>query len=266
MVRAFQDRHGFPSGLAPGDDPRTDMVRLHLIAEEGVAELALALGERDRVKVTDALADLLYVTLGAANTWDVPLAEAFDEVHRSNMTKAVRRPGDTRLRDKGDSYSPADLARVVREHDAAGGGGVIPLTAEVMWRTYAAQRLSTAAGREACEAIFTREFNVPLTAHCCGADGRWFAVVSAAWDAPEEYQHHESWMFNKLTKLLLDDLGRDALVVFCTTRPMTPRWAARYDPGLFAAGPDFGHSFNVVPPDLAARGGDVFRVEEYPPC
>ncbi len=117
MVREFQEKHGFPLGLEVGEDPRTDLVRLHLIAEEGVAELALALGERDRVKVADALADLAYVLFGAAATWGVPLQEVFDEVHRSNMTKAVRAPGDTRLRDKGATYEPADVAGVLARFD-----------------------------------------------------------------------------------------------------------------------------------------------------
>lgn len=119
MVREFHERHGFPVGVPIGSDPRTDMVRIHLIAEEGVAELALAIAERDRVKVADALADLAYVLFGTAVTYGIPLQEVFEEVHRSNMTKAVRRPGDTRLRDKGASYVPADVAGVLESADDA---------------------------------------------------------------------------------------------------------------------------------------------------
>jgi predicted HAD superfamily Cof-like phosphohydrolase len=114
-VADFHRKHGFPEGIAIGQDPKTDMVRVHLIAEE-LGELALAIAERDRVKASDALADLAYVVLGAAVTWDIPLAAVFDEVHRSNMTKAVRSAVDTRLRDKGASYVPADIASVLDDY------------------------------------------------------------------------------------------------------------------------------------------------------
>lgn len=92
-------------------------LRIHLILDE-VAELAQALGECDRVEVLDALADLEYVTKGCALTFDLPLEKAFDEVHRSNMTKKRRDPKkDPRIRDKGEHYSPPDLATVLSEHD-----------------------------------------------------------------------------------------------------------------------------------------------------
>lgn len=113
MVREFHKKHGFPVGIRPGDDPKTDLVRVHLIAEEGVAELALAIAERDIVKIADALADLQYVLFGAAVTYSIPIQEVFEEVHRSNMTKAIRKEGDTRLRDKGASYEPADVAGIL---------------------------------------------------------------------------------------------------------------------------------------------------------
>lgn len=110
MVREFHLKHGFPVEIQPGADPKTDLVRVHLIAEEGVAELALAIANRDRVGIADALGDLAYVLFGAAVTYGIPLQEVFEEIHRSNMTKAVRKEGDTRLRDKGASYIPADVA------------------------------------------------------------------------------------------------------------------------------------------------------------
>jgi predicted HAD superfamily Cof-like phosphohydrolase len=114
MVRQFHLKPGFPVGVRPGDDPKTDLVWVHLIAEEGVAELALAIADRDPVRIADALGDLAYVLFGTAVTYGVPLREVFEEIHRSNMTKAVRAPGDTRLRDKGESYVPPDIKGVLR--------------------------------------------------------------------------------------------------------------------------------------------------------
>jgi predicted HAD superfamily Cof-like phosphohydrolase len=94
-------------------------IRVHLIVEEGVHELAKALLEKDRVLVLDALSDLLYVLAGAAVVFDMPLEDGFNEVHNSNMTK-MKMPSDPdarRLRDKGPNYKPADLKRVLDMHD-----------------------------------------------------------------------------------------------------------------------------------------------------
>lgn len=122
MVRDFHVKHGFPVGIRPGDDPKTDLVRVHLIAEEGVAELALGIAERDMVKIADALADLAYVLCGAAVTYGVPLEAVFREVHKSNMTKSVRSKDDTRLRTKGDSYVPPDIAGVLARYNGSDWG------------------------------------------------------------------------------------------------------------------------------------------------
>lgn len=112
MVKEFHEKHGFGRGISPGDDHKTDFIRVHLISEE-LSELALGIGERDLIKIADALGDLLYVILGAAVTYGIPLAEVFEEIHKSNMTKAVRSEDDTRLRNKGDSYVPPDVKGIL---------------------------------------------------------------------------------------------------------------------------------------------------------
>lgn len=112
MVRAFHEKHSFPVGIRIGDDPKTDLVRVHLIGEE-CAELALALANRDVRQVADSLGDLAYVVFGAAVAYGLPLREVFEEIHKSNMTKAVRDPNDTRLRNKGDSYVPPNIQEVL---------------------------------------------------------------------------------------------------------------------------------------------------------
>ena len=83
-------------------------LRLHLIVEE-VAELAGAFETSNEVEMIDALADLVYVAVGTAVAYGVDLDGAFECVHQSNMTKAVAKPDDIRLRDKGDTYTPPDL-------------------------------------------------------------------------------------------------------------------------------------------------------------
>jgi len=94
--------------------------RAHLLAEE-VAETIAAMADADEVELLDGLADLLYIVLGTAATFDLPLEAAFIEVHRSNMTKE-KQPGDksaARVRQKGPNYVAPDIAKVLKDHIGA---------------------------------------------------------------------------------------------------------------------------------------------------
>jgi len=100
-------------------DWSAEELRMHLIVEE-TAELADAFVAGSRVEVLDALADLIYVVIGTAVTFGLPLAEAVDEVHRSNMTKTVNRdraghPG------KGKGYSPPQLGKILTQTGVTDG-------------------------------------------------------------------------------------------------------------------------------------------------
>lgn len=92
----------------------TRITRLHLIAEEA-GEVASALADNDEVALLDALVDLMYVTIGTAVTYDLPIIEGFEEVHKSNMTKR-RIEDDVRCRDKGPNYVSPNLAKVLDEY------------------------------------------------------------------------------------------------------------------------------------------------------
>lgn len=113
--------HGESQSLLAGYKTTGDQcyLRGHLIVEE-TAELLDAMYMEDEVLVLDALADLLYVVLGSAVTMDLPLAEAFVEVHRSNMTKRRQSddPDGARVRDKGEGYQPPDLKRILDAYRA----------------------------------------------------------------------------------------------------------------------------------------------------
>jgi hypothetical protein len=87
---------------------------MHLLCEE-LAEVCDAMANKDEVSLLDGLADLMYVVLGTADVFNLPLAEGFDEVHRSNMSKErqVSDKDGERVRDKGPNYSPADLRKVL---------------------------------------------------------------------------------------------------------------------------------------------------------
>lgn len=92
-------------------------VRMHLIVEE-FGELMEAVANVNEVKALDAVVDLIYVLKGLAVTYGWPTEAAFDEVHRSNMTKqrVQRDPENLRGRDKGPNYKPPQLERLLRLH------------------------------------------------------------------------------------------------------------------------------------------------------
>lgn len=86
--------------------------RVTLMMEE-LGELSTALGNGNELETLDALTDLLYAVLGTAVQLNLPLAKAFDEVHKSNMTKAGAVKAEDRgtgKRDKGPDYVPPNLA------------------------------------------------------------------------------------------------------------------------------------------------------------
>lgn len=89
-------------------DPR--FLRAHLIFEEA-SEFGLAMYEGDELKALDGLTDLLYVVVGTAVQFGWDLDGAFNEVHRSNMTKTPQKddPDRARVRDKGETFVPPNL-------------------------------------------------------------------------------------------------------------------------------------------------------------
>src|SRR5580692_2068657 len=66
-------------------------LRIELLAEE-LKELQQAVNDNDLVEVADALCDLQYVLSGAILEFGLgeKFKELFDEVHRSNMSKACK--------------------------------------------------------------------------------------------------------------------------------------------------------------------------------
>ena len=96
--------------------PRKDLryLRAHLMCEE-LGEVLEALEKGDEVALFDGLCDLIYVILGTACIYSLPIASGFEEVHRSNMTKAPQAddPDKERLRQKGPDYSAPDLKGIL---------------------------------------------------------------------------------------------------------------------------------------------------------
>lgn len=67
-------------------DPKLINYRLSLILEE-VQELKESIEQKNLTECVDALTDIMYVTLGAFTAIGVNADEAFDLVHKSNMSK-----------------------------------------------------------------------------------------------------------------------------------------------------------------------------------
>ena len=108
----FNVKHRFPVGIEPLTNPANDLLRGHLINEE-LAEFQKALAERDVVKMADGIGDLLYVVVGAGIAYGIPAMRMLEEVCKSNDTKAVRKEGDSRLRDKGPNFREPDAMKVL---------------------------------------------------------------------------------------------------------------------------------------------------------
>ncbi len=127
QVEEFHSTYGLPVSSAPHiKDQKTNTLRINLLAEE-LEELKEALENGDIVETLDALIDLQYVLDGAFLSFglqDVKEA-AFDEVHRSNMSKLgedgkpIYREEDGKVM-KGPNYFKPDIAQFVQnKKDAA---------------------------------------------------------------------------------------------------------------------------------------------------
>jgi predicted HAD superfamily Cof-like phosphohydrolase len=73
-----------------GEQQGSHLNRRALMAIEELAEWLEAHIEGDLVAAADAVGDRLYVLLGDAVATGLPLERVFEEVHRSNVTKATR--------------------------------------------------------------------------------------------------------------------------------------------------------------------------------
>lgn len=93
-VMEFNRTFGIPVYNTPQKDiftrdPALVEYRLSLIREE-MKELEDACKTHDLVETVDALADIIYVVQGMACSFGLDLDEAFDIVHKSNMSKVCK--------------------------------------------------------------------------------------------------------------------------------------------------------------------------------
>ena len=92
-----------PAPKVPTDD--RVMLRVDLVKEE-YSEVMLAIDRDNLVALADGLADLIYVCVGTALEYGIPLDKVWDEVQRSNMAKVDPRTGLVRRREDGKILKP----------------------------------------------------------------------------------------------------------------------------------------------------------------
>lgn len=127
QVQEFHETYGLPVNGEPTlNCEQTKELRINLLQEE-LNELKEALANNDAQETLDALIDLQYVLDGAFLSFGMAAVKelAFDEVHRSNMSKLgadgkpIRREGDGKVM-KGPNYFAPDLGQFVKaKKDAA---------------------------------------------------------------------------------------------------------------------------------------------------
>lgn len=122
QVQEFHETYGLPVHDEVNlSCAQTKELRINLLQEE-LNELKEALANDDPVETLDALIDLQYVLDGAFLSFGMQAMKeiAFDEVHRSNMSKLgadgkpIRREGDGKVM-KGPNYFAPDLSQFIKK-------------------------------------------------------------------------------------------------------------------------------------------------------
>lgn len=136
MVLEFMEKHGqhrgasiraTEAGVSSDIPPEVVVLRLRLMMEE-LGELSSAMHQNDLVLISDGLADLLYVVVGTAIAYGIPINDVFREVHRSNMTKAPLNQHSKGGKVSKEGYEPPQILSILLgnsnpgEYDGPGSG------------------------------------------------------------------------------------------------------------------------------------------------
>lgn len=105
-VRAFREACDLPIATTVGFPPRECVELQQRLLLEEYLEWLQAVSERDMVEVADALADMVYIIVGTALEFGIPLDRVWDEVQRSNMAKVDPVSGRVARREDGKILKP----------------------------------------------------------------------------------------------------------------------------------------------------------------
>ncbi|MCR6636739.1 MazG nucleotide pyrophosphohydrolase domain-containing protein [Devosia sp.] len=120
-VAGFHRACDLPVLPKPQFVPERAALRAALLAEE-CQETVEALERGDMEKIADGLADVIYVAVGTALEFGIPLERVWAEVHRSNMAKVDPATGKVVKRADGkvlkpEGWAPPDVARAIAGED-----------------------------------------------------------------------------------------------------------------------------------------------------
>jgi predicted HAD superfamily Cof-like phosphohydrolase len=104
---AFHRACSVPVHETPAIPPMNRVAfRIALINEEVNKELIPAMESNDLIEVADAIADSIYVLVGAALEYGIPLTKVWEAVQASNMLKVDPATGQVRRREDGKILKP----------------------------------------------------------------------------------------------------------------------------------------------------------------
>ena len=101
-VYQFRKRMGLPVADSPTLLKPEDASYFARFIMEELSEFLKANEEQSLIDTADALADLVYVTLGCAHAMGLPFKEIFDVVHDANMAKVPA--NEARRSARGKAY------------------------------------------------------------------------------------------------------------------------------------------------------------------
>lgn len=116
MTNVFKDQEKFMTACGQTVDSfNENQFKLYVkLIEEECRELAVAIDNKDRVEILDALEDIMVVTAGAMHSMGANGEGGWNEVMRSNFDKIDPETGKVRKREDGKvlkppNWSPPDL-------------------------------------------------------------------------------------------------------------------------------------------------------------
>ena len=118
-VKTFMKTFGQEVKTKPSfSTDKINILRYELIKEE-LAELKVAMENKDLLEVADALTDILYVAYGAGHAFGIDLDKCFEEVQNSNMSK-LSEDGKPIYNEsgkvmKGPKYFKPDLTKFINK-------------------------------------------------------------------------------------------------------------------------------------------------------
>lgn len=115
-VRDFHNKFNVPVRVNPGIPSIQESILREDLIDEETGELKYAMEQQDLIEIADGIADSIYVLIGTALVYGIPLQEVWDEVQRTNMAKT----GGTKSAQgkilKPQGWLPPDINSILNKH------------------------------------------------------------------------------------------------------------------------------------------------------